>query len=312
MADLTLRPLPLPEFHLLLRHPGAAGAHRPAGKSESPGRADGFYLESTGDAVRAFGPGIPPTRFQFYFIGLVARSRASCTTGLASFRVGPRTAFFVPPEQIHSSRNWSTRDLGHALSFSEAFYVENLADKSALRRSPLFRWDRPPFLRLDPARDRDLRGLFTALAAEWARRPRHSPAALRLLLQLVVTRLEEGLGDDRGDDRPLDANARLYQRFRSALEEVFRTEKSPAAYAGRLGVHPNHFATAIRTASGLPPGEWIRARVILEAQCLLGNTTRAIKEVAAELGYDDEAYFSRLFKKSVGVSPRDYQLGGAT
>jgi AraC family transcriptional activator of pobA len=51
--------------------------------------------------------------------------------------------------------------------------------------------------------------------------------------------------------------------------------------------------------------------VILEARCLLANTTRAAKEIAAELGYDDEAYFSRLFKKSVGVFSRDYQLGTA-
>jgi AraC-like DNA-binding protein len=112
-------------------------------------------------------------------------------------------------------------------------------------------------------------------------------------------------------EAPLDANARLYQRFRAALELAFRSEKSPAAYASQLGVHPNHLATAVKTASGLPPGEWIRARIILEAQCLLASTTRAVKEIAAELGYDDEAYFSRLFKKAVGVSPRDYHLGAA-
>ena len=34
-----------------------------------------------------------------------------------------------------------------------------------------------------------------------------------------------------------------------------------------------------------------------------------VKQIAAELGYDDEAYFSRMFKKAVGVSPRDYQAG---
>lgn len=311
MAEMTLRPLPLPEFHLLLRRPGAAGAHRPATDAGASARDDAFYLESTGDAVRAFGTAIPPTRFQFYFIGLVARSRATCTTGLASFPVGPRTAFFVPPEQIHSSRDWTTADRGHALSFSEAFFVENLADKTALRRSPLFQWDRPPFLRLSRAQDTALRALFADLAAEWARRPRHSPTALRLLLQLIVARLEEAVCDCLAAETPLDAASRLYQRFRAALEADFRREKRPTAYAARLGVHPHHLATAIRAASGLPPGEWIRARVILEAQCLLGTTTRAVKEVAAELGYDDEAYFSRLFKKSVGVSPRDYQLGAA-
>lgn len=308
MAELTLRPLPLPQFHLL-RQPGADGAHRAADDPAAALRSSDFYLESTGDAVRAFGTGIAPTRFQFYFIGLVARSRATCTTGLASFSVGPRTAFFVPPEQIHSSRDWTTRDGGYALSFSEAFFVETLADKTALRRSPLFQWDRPPFLQLPKAEDAALRALFDQLAAEWARRPQHSVTAVRLLLQLIVARFEEATCRCFSLDTPLDANARLYQRFRSALEQTFRREKSPAAYAAQLGVHPNHLATAVRAASGLPPGEWIRARIVLEAQCLLGNTTRAVKEVAAELGYDDEAYFSRLFKKEVGVSPRDYQLG---
>ena len=310
MADMTIRPLPLPEFHLLLRRPGADGAHQPTA-ADSPRHLDGFYLEPTDAAVRAFGTGIPPTRFQFYFIGLVHRSRATCTTGLASFPVGPRVAFFVPPEQIHSSRNWSTRDRGHALSFTEAFFVENLADKSTLRRSPIFQWDRSPFLTLSAAEDDALRHAFDALAAEWARRPAHSLPALRLLLQLVVARLEEAAHRRAAPGTQLDANARLYERFRRALENDFRAEKSPAAYATRLGVHPNHLATAVRAASGLPPGEWIRARIVLEAQCLLANTTRAVKEIAAELGYVDEAYFSRLFKKTVGLSPRDYQSGAA-
>lgn len=312
MVDLTLRPLPLPEFHLLLRRPATAGAHRPQPDGTSVPRSADFYLETTADAVRAFGSAIPPTRFQFYFIGFVARSQATCTTGLASFRVGPRCAFFVPPEQIHSSRDWSTRDRGFALSFTEAFFVETLADKTALRRSPLFQWDRPPFLRLSKAENAALHALFEDLAAEWTRRPHHSITALRLLLQLIVARLEDSARTGHAADAPLDANARLYHRFRASLEAAFRNEKSPAAYAAQLGVHPNHFATAVRAASGLPPGEWIRARVILEAQCLLANTARAVKEIAAELGYDDEAYFSRLFKKSVGVSPRDYQLGIAT
>jgi AraC family transcriptional regulator, transcriptional activator of pobA len=311
MAAMTIRPLPLPEFHLLLRHPAADGVHKPTGDPVAVSRSDGFYLESTSDAVRAFGTGIPPTRFLFYFIGLVARSRATCTTGLASFEVGPRCAFFVPPEQIHSSRGWTTRDQGYALSFSEAFFVENLAEKSALRRSPLFQWDRPPFLILSPAADDALRALFTDLAAEWALRPHHSSVALRLILQLIVARLEHAAGSGPTAEASLDAGSRLYQRFRAALEKSFRTEKSPAAYAAQLGVHPNHLATAARAASGRPPGEWIRARIVLEAQCLLGNTTRTVKEIAAELGYADEAYFSRLFKKVVGVSPRDYQLGAS-
>jgi AraC-like DNA-binding protein len=253
---------------------------------------------------------VSPTRFQFYFIGLVSRGHATCTTGLASFKLRPPTAFFVPPGQIHSSRGWTTHDRGYALSFNEAFFVENLSDKEVLRRSPLFNWERSPFLRLNPADSEQLFELFAALEKEWERRPAPSTRALRALLQLIVMRMED-VAERCVCPVQLDANGRIYQRFRSALEAGFRTEKSPGAYAARLGVHPGHLAAAVRAASGLPPGEWIRARVILEAQCLLGNTTRSVKEVAAELGYVDEAYFSRLFKKSAGRSPRDYQIGNA-
>ena len=304
-SEVSLRPLPLPEFHLLHRQSSVAGAHKRA--AHGLPQIDGLYLERTEEAVKAFGSGVSPTRFQFYFIGLVSKSRATCSTGLASFQLRPRTAFFVSPGQIHSSRDWTTRDRGYALSFSEAFFVENLTDKETLRHSSLFNWERSPFLQLDSGDDKQLRALFASFEAEWKRKPRPSVRALRLLLQLIIVRFEEAAERCVCPVR-LDANGRIYQRFRSALETRFRTEKSPANYAAQLGVHPNHLATAVRAASGLPPGEWIRARVILEAQCLLGNTTRAVKEVAAELGYDDEAYFSRLFKKAVGVSPRDYQL----
>lgn len=306
--EVSLRPLPLPEFHLLHRAASSAGAHKRA--AHGLPQIDGLYLEHTEEAVKAFGSGVSPTRFQFYFIGLVSRSHATCTTGLASFLLSPPSAFFVPPGQIHSSRGWTTRDRGFALSFSEAFFIENLGDKETLRRSPLFQWERAPFLQLTTKEFDQIFALFTTLENEWKRQPTPSPRALRLLLQLIVVRLEEA-AERCVCPVHLDANGRLYQRFRSMLESRFREEKSPANYAAQLGIHPNHFATAVRAASGLPPGEWIRARIVLEAQCLLGNTARAVKEVAAELGYDDEAYFSRLFKKSVGVSPRDYQLGAA-
>jgi len=309
---VTFRPLPLPEFHLL-RRPGADGAHRPAPRASAPAtdRTPEFYLERTEQAVAAFGTGIAPTRFQFYFLGVVEKSRARCTTGLSSFPVGPGVAFFVPPGQIHSSRGWSLRDRGYAVSFSAAFFGENLADPQCLARSPLFRWERPPFLRLAPAEAAETQALLAALAREWTRHRARHPALLRALLHAVVARLEIAAERSQPVRHERDAAARLFEQFRARLERDFRHEKSPAAYARALGVHPNHFATAVRAASGLAPGRWIRARVVLEAQCLLAASTRSIKEIAAELGYPDEAYFSRLFKQAAGVAPRSYQLGQA-
>lgn len=55
------------------------------------------------------------------------------------------------------------------------------------------------------------------------------------------------------------------------------------------------------------PSQLINERVILEAKKLLHLTYKSIKEIAQELNFEDEFYFSRYFKKNVGVSPSSYR-----
>ena len=47
--------------------------------------------------------------------------------------------------------------------------------------------------------------------------------------------------------------------------------------------------------------------MILEAKKLLHLTYKSIKEIAQELDFEDEFYFSRYFKKEVGLSPKQFR-----
>ena len=55
------------------------------------------------------------------------------------------------------------------------------------------------------------------------------------------------------------------------------------------------------------PSELIQERVILEAKKLLHLTRKSVKEISFSLNFEDEHYFSRFFKKSVGISPQIYR-----
>lgn len=44
-----------------------------------------------------------------------------------------------------------------------------------------------------------------------------------------------------------------------------------------------------------------------KAKELLRNSSKSIKEICLEVGYADSSYFSRIFKKNVGVSPKEYK-----
>ena len=59
--------------------------------------------------------------------------------------------------------------------------------------------------------------------------------------------------------------------------------------------------------TGMTITDYITKRRIENAQDLLENTSFPVQDIASLSGYDDPAYFTRIFKKMTGISPRDYR-----
>jgi AraC-like DNA-binding protein len=58
---------------------------------------------------------------------------------------------------------------------------------------------------------------------------------------------------------------------------------------------------------GIPPHRYMQEAKLSLARRLLRESDLPITEIADVLGYDDPLYFSRLFRREVGLSPRDYR-----
>lgn len=95
----------------------------------------------------------------------------------------------------------------------------------------------------------------------------------------------------------------ITRSFKAILERDFCTIKKPAAYARSLHITTTYLNECVKNASGHSVSYHIQHRIILEAKRLLYHSNSSIKEISAELGYDDHPYFSRLFTKIAGMSP---------
>ena len=63
----------------------------------------------------------------------------------------------------------------------------------------------------------------------------------------------------------------------------------------------------LKSASGKTTSEIIQDRIILEARRLLTHSSLTITQIAAELGYFDNSYFARFFKKSTSQTPEQFR-----
>lgn len=77
--------------------------------------------------------------------------------------------------------------------------------------------------------------------------------------------------------------------------------------AKHAGLSASHFSYLFKQQTGYSPVDYFIHLKMQHACALLSLTKKPIHEIGGEVGYDDPYYFSRLFKKVMGVSPRDYR-----
>lgn len=68
-----------------------------------------------------------------------------------------------------------------------------------------------------------------------------------------------------------------------------------------------HFRTIFKKKTGTSPNQYIIMLRLRNASLLLKQTGLSIKEVAESVGFSDQMYFSRIFKKRFGISPKDFR-----
>ena len=126
-----------------------------------------------------------------------------------------------------------------------------------------------------------------------------------LLVQIARVAAEPAAG---GDGTALRSRkARQVERFRALVDEGFRERRPLDSYADALGVTPGQLSRVCRDVLGMSALDVVNARLVHEAQRELAYSALSIKQVAALLGFEDEAYFGRFFRKHTGHRPTEFR-----
>ncbi|MBL4561290.1 MAG: AraC family transcriptional regulator [Labilibaculum sp.] len=109
-------------------------------------------------------------------------------------------------------------------------------------------------------------------------------------------------------------NKGIIERFEKILSEYYQSDKpqtiglpSVGYIAEELNLSANYFGDLVKKDTGKSAQEYIHLKVIDIAKDRIFDTSKTVSQIAYELGFKYPQHFTRLFKKSTGVSPSEYR-----
>ena len=105
----------------------------------------------------------------------------------------------------------------------------------------------------------------------------------------------------------------LFKKFIALIHENCLTEREVSFYADRLCISTKYLTGICRSiTNGASAKQIIDQHVILEIKVLLQSTELSMQEIADRLGFPDQSYLGRYFKRYEGMSPGDYRKTAGT
>lgn len=217
---------------------------------------------------------------------------------------GP-AAVTIHPSVVHGFE-FSQEAQGYVLTLDQQVIFARTGNEGDIF-SPLF--VEPLAIDLAPvthARER-LEGLLKNLIAEVAWPHFGHTLMLEWLARSALLLLVRVHAENRFARHSGHGEFELFTRFRAEIERNFRQQWQVGQYADALRISPTRLNRLCLKLAGKSAFDIAQDRLILEACRKLTYAPSPIASVAYELGFDDPAYFSRLFKKRMGVTPKQFR-----
>lgn len=98
-----------------------------------------------------------------------------------------------------------------------------------------------------------------------------------------------------------------FNNFLKILEQNYKRPEGVQFYADKLNMSVRNLNLTCQAIFSKSVSEIIETRKLIEARQLLINTHLAVSEIGYHLGYNEKAYFSRVFHKKTGLTPTDFR-----
>ncbi|WP_411823337.1 AraC family transcriptional regulator [Leptospira sp. 'Mane'] len=238
----------------------------------------------------------------FSTLVFVIKGEAKVEIDSRVYSITEQNLFYLPPYLPHKCE-WSKIAQGVSIKFHESFLFGSGKPISFSKYPSFFRTKTPVILNIKDSSP--IQSSFHFLKEEWNLGSRLEKTIIRNFTELIL--LFAGRGNVFPyQELPSKINRIVYD-FIFLLQGSQGEIRSVQYYASKLEVTPGHLNDTIKEVTGRSASDFIKENVTREARRLLEYTDARISDVATQLNFQDSAYFTRFFKKEIGITPSEFR-----
>lgn len=250
-----------------------------------------------------------PHKHNFFLCVLFTEGSGIHEIDFNSYDVQPGTVFFLKPGQTHFWK-FDSAPKGYIFFHSQDFYNLVFSKSKLEQYSFYYSYKNPPFLLLKNKDIPPIAKYFEEINNEYSDSLPFKNQKIASLLNITYIELSRHYNSVGAHQKTVSTTyLKTLQALQGAIEEFYKTEKSAAFYANLLHITPKHLNRITKTSLNKTTTELITERVLLEAKRLIVHSNNSLSVAAETLGFDDYAYFSKLFKSKTNKTPLEFRKG---
>ncbi|NGM64231.1 helix-turn-helix domain-containing protein [Sphingobacterium sp. SGR-19] len=240
-----------------------------------------------------------------YYYVLILKQVKRVAINVVNYKISDCCILFLSPFQL-AKFQINEHSKVSILEFHADFYCIEYHKKEVACNGVLFNnIFEQPFIHASPNFRDEMYTLFERIARLQISNESYDSSIMKSYLQLILAICNKEMLLQR---KVYSSSAvHSLSEFRDLINENFIQHRTVQFYADYYKMSIATFSKRVKTEYSKSPLELIQERLILEAKKLLHLTYKSVKEVASELEFHDAFYFSRFFKKHVGVSPKKFR-----
>lgn len=249
-------------------------------------------------------------RLNYYSLIWVKSGSGNVKADFSDYGFKENTLFSFSPYQPFML-NVETEISGSVINFHPDFFCIHKHHKEVACNGVLFNniYD-PPFIHVDERTQANFKMVIEQIKAEMQKPDLAQYELLISYLKIFLisaSRLKAEQHTEAHKTTQENEEPFILQNLKNYIESHYKTKHAASDYAEMLSITPKALTKLTKAHFNKTLTDLISERIIIEAKRELYLTNKTVKEIAYELGYNDEYYFSRFFKKNVDVSPQLYR-----